>query len=116
MTDTTAEDRWDAYMKAFGRITPEERERLLEESVSDDVVFTNPGGEGKTRAGLAAHIETFHRKMPSVRFDTDKVFQHHDELLAIWSMYKDDGTRIATGYNFVHTDPDGRFNYMAGFF
>jgi hypothetical protein len=31
-------------------------------------------------------------------------------------MDKQDGTKVATGYNFVRTDQDGRFSYMAGFF
>ena len=116
MTTESAEDRWNSYMAAFGPVTPEEREQLLAHSVSDAVFFTNPGGEGKTRAGLLAHIEDFRKKMPAMHFGTDKVLCHHGELLAIWSMFKEDGVKVATGYNFVRADADGRFNYMAGFF
>jgi hypothetical protein len=44
------------------------------------------------------------------------VFVHHDELLAVWVLHRQDSDRTQTGYNFVRPDRDGRFSYMAGFF
>lgn len=41
----TLKDNWNAYMAAYGSTVEDERVRLLEKSVADDVVFTNPGGE-----------------------------------------------------------------------
>jgi hypothetical protein len=79
-------------------------------------VFTNPGGEGSSRAGLDAHIAQFQASMPGMHFSTDKVFLHHGEVLAVWSMYKPDRSKVATGYNFVNLDDEGRFRYIAGFF
>lgn len=116
MNTETLEQRWNAYMTAFGAVTEDERASLLERSVSEDVVFTNPGGEGKSRAGLKAHIETFQKANPGAYFSTDKLLAQSDQFLAVWSMYKPDGTKVATGYNFVRPDQDGRFGYMAGFF
>jgi hypothetical protein len=49
-------------------------------------------------------------------FSTDKLYAQPDKLLAVWSMHKQDGTKVAAGYNFVLPDEQGRFNYMAGFF
>lgn len=112
----TPEQQWNAYMAAFGATDAAERARLLEQCVCDDVVFTNPGGSGRTRAGLAAHIAEFQAKMPGMAFGTDKVFLHHGALLAAWSMYKADRSKVAAGYNFVTLDAAGRFSYMAGFF
>ncbi|TCP90363.1 SnoaL-like protein [Rhizobium sp. PP-CC-2G-626] len=116
MDNQTLERSWNSYLAAYGSITDDERERLLEQSVSDDLVFTNPGGQGEHRAGLVAHIQNFQRTMPGTYFSTEKTFVHHGELLAIWAMHKPDGTKVATGYNFVRTGDDGRFVYMAGFF
>ncbi|MBY3416318.1 nuclear transport factor 2 family protein [Rhizobium laguerreae] len=107
---------WNAYLAAYGDIDPFERERLIEQSVADAVVFTNPGSEGSRRTGLIAHIEDFQTKMNGCYFETEKIFVHHGELLAAWTMHKPDGTKVATGYNFVRPDADGRFVYMAGFF
>lgn len=116
MAHDTLEQKWNAYLAAYGPIASEERERLLEQSVSEDIVFTNPGGSGSTRGGLITHIENLQKKIPGVYFCTDKVFAHLSELLAIWSMYKKDGTKMATGYNYVQLDEQGRFSHMAGFF
>jgi hypothetical protein len=107
---------WNLYAAAYGAIDKGERDRLLEQSVSDDVAFTNPGGQGTGRAVLGEHIERLQKAMPGAYFSTDKIFVHHDELLAVWSLYKQDGTRLSTGYNFVRPGKDGRFDYMAGFF
>ncbi len=112
----TLKQHWHAYAAAYSATDENERQKLLEQSVAEDVVFTNPGGEGKTRAGLSAHIGNLQNSMPGAYFSTEKIFVHHGELLAIWSMHKQDGSKVATGYNFVRPDQDGRFAYMAGFF
>jgi hypothetical protein len=116
MQTETLEQRWNSYMTAFGAVAADERERLLEQSVAEDVVFTNPGAEGQSRAALMAHIEKFQQANPGAYFSTDKLYAQTDKLLAIWSMYRADGAKVATGYNFVRPDQDGRFSYMAGFF
>ncbi len=116
MTTHALETQWNDYMAAFGSVEPAERDRLLARCVSDAVVFTNPGGKGETRLALAAHIADFQHKMPGMYFRTDKVYPQSKTLLAVWSMYKADHTKVATGYNFVNLDEAGRFAYMAGFF
>ncbi|MBY3246269.1 nuclear transport factor 2 family protein [Rhizobium laguerreae] len=114
--DNQLERNWNIYLSSYSDISDSERERLLQESVSDDLVFTNPGGQGEHRTGLIAHIQNFQKKMSGYYFSTEKVFVHHGELLAIWTMHKPDGSKVATGYNFVRPGADGRFAYMAGFF
>jgi hypothetical protein len=116
MNTESLEQRWNEYMTAFSTTAEDERIRLLDRSVSNDVVFTNPGGEGKSRADLNAHIEGFQKGNPGAYFTTDKIYLQPGRLLAIWSLHKTDGTKVATGYNFVTPDQDGRFGYMAGFF
>jgi hypothetical protein len=116
MNDDTLQQHWGSYFAAYAAVDRDERQRLLEQSVSEDVVFTNPGGEGRGRASLNGHIEGFQQKMPGVYFSTDKLHVHHGELLAVWTMHKPDGTAIATGYNFVRPNVDGLFCYMGGFF
>ena len=117
MTTDVLRHHWACYLAAYGSVAADERERLLQQSVADDVVFTNPGGEGKTRAELISHIEDFQKKMPGAYFKTDKLLVHHGEMLAMWTMHKkDDDAPVATGYNFVRPDAEGRFRYMAGFF
>jgi SnoaL-like domain len=116
MNTELLEQRWNEYMSAFGTTAEDARLRLLESSVSEDVIFTNPGGDGKGRTGLSAHIDAFQKHNPGASFETEKIYLQSDKLLAIWSLYKQDGTKMVTGYNFVTPDHDGRINYMAGFF
>jgi len=116
MPASTPQEKWNAYITAFNADHAEERDILLNQSVSDSVIFTNPGGSGNTRAALSAHIADFRTKMPGMYFGTDKTFVTQEELLAVWAMYKADGTKVATGYNFVQFDKSGNLAYMAGFF
>lgn len=97
----TPQEQSTAYKLAFGSDQPEERESLLQQSVSQDVVFTNPGGNGKTRTALSDHIADFRAKMPVMYFETAKVLVTQGDLLAVWSMHKPGGSKVATGYNFV---------------
>ena len=115
-TNETLERHWKLYLAAYAAGLKEERDRLLAQCVTEGVIFTNPGGEGKSRAGLSAHIERFHSQMPGAYFTTDRTYVHHGEMLAVWSMHKPDGAKVATGYNFVRPAQDGRFEYLAGFF
>lgn len=110
------EQRWKAYMDAYGARDESLRQHLLEQCVSEEVVFTNPGGDGKSRRALFDHIGKFQKTMPGMYFVTDKLYPQPGKLLAVWSMYKEDGTKVATGYNFVQPDSRGFFTYMAGFF
>jgi hypothetical protein len=116
MNKEAFEKRWNVYFAAYAATDPAERQRLLNQCVSEDVVFTNPGGEGQSRASLHSHIGAFQLQMPGMRFSTDHLLVHHGELLAVWSMLKPNSTKVATGYNFVRPDRDGLFSYMAGFF
>ena len=83
---------------------------------------------------MTACAEPFRASFARPCVDAAKTFAHHwtrygfvirplhagdiqsDKLLAIWSIYKPGGVKVATGYNFVTPGTDGRFNYMAGFF
>lgn len=116
MDTAMLEKNWNAYMAAYGAEDEDERDRLLAQCVRDDVVFTNPAGDGSGRTGLHAHIGKFQKASPGMRFGTDRLYAQPDKLLAVWSLYKPDGTKVVTGYNFVRPAEDGRFSYLAGFF
>jgi hypothetical protein len=116
MNTATSQQRWDAYLAAFAATDHDERARLLEACVAEDVVFTNPAGDGRSLPGLHAHIDTFQAAYPGAYFSTEKLYPQADKLLAQWTLYRQDGVQVATGYNFVRFDADGRFDYMAGFF
>ena len=64
---------------------------------------------------LGAESDVF-KANPGASFRTDKLFPQGDRLLAIGSMYKENGIKVATGYHFMTPNSDGLFNYMAASF
>jgi len=59
------EDVVDAYVAAWNAIEPTERRRLLDDSVTDDFVFSGPTGEFKGRDAVDTFIAAMQERMPS---------------------------------------------------
>ena len=59
MTDMELQGIFQAYLDAFAATSPDEQERLLRSSVAEDVVYTNPGVEGRGLRNLLKHISVF---------------------------------------------------------
>ena len=59
---------YETYLSAWSKIADEERARLLRESLSESIVFTNPM---RTRRGLAEvveHLQGFQQRSPGDSF------------------------------------------------
>ena len=52
---------FEKYLDAFAKASSAEQEQLLKTSVADDVVFTNPGVDGRGRSSLLAHATGFQK-------------------------------------------------------
>jgi hypothetical protein len=116
MTIETLQQLWTSYLDAFGDVTPAERERLLRQGVTDDIVFSNPTGEeGHGFGKLVEHVGQFQKKNPGGYFKSNKLFTHHGQLLSEWTMHKKDGSELATGHTYARFDEDGRLTHTAGF-
>jgi hypothetical protein len=116
MNTDTIEQLFKSYLDAYADIAPAERERLLRQSVSDDVVFTNPTGDGKGFSNLIEHIEGFQKRAPGGYFRSSQLLTHHGELLAEWTLYRNDGSEFLTGHTFARLNEQGRLTHLAGFF
>src|ERR1700759_3854858 len=68
MTKDSVQEIWNAYLDAYADVSKEERKRLLAESVSDDVLSTNPGDETQGFENLVAHVEQFQHRLPGSYF------------------------------------------------
>jgi hypothetical protein len=116
MTSESLEPRWKSYMDAYAAISAAERERLLRQSVAEDVVFSNPTGEeGHGIAKLVAHVSQFQKMNPGGYFRTNKLLTHHGQLLSEWTMCKEDGTEVVTAHTYARFDEHGRLTHTAGF-
>lgn len=107
---------WKSYLDAYGDVPATERERLLKCSVSEEVSYTNPTGEGRGLNALLEHTVNFQKQMPGAYFVSNKLITHHGELLSEWTMYREDGAAVATAHTFARINEQGLLTYMAGFF
>jgi hypothetical protein len=107
MTDKRA-TTYDTYLSAWSAIPDSERRRLLRESVSEDIVFTNPLQARAGIDGMVAHLEAFQHRSPNGKFVSLAILGWDNHALATWQFVDADGTRGFTGYDVVSFDDQGR--------
>ena len=91
MTPDTLEQLWKSYLDAYADIAVAERERLLRQSVSDDIVFASPAQEGQGFGNLVEHIGHFQKQFPGAYFKINKLLAHHGQLLSDVGLCNNDG-------------------------
>jgi hypothetical protein len=116
MTTDSLQKIWNAYLNTYSDIAASERERLLRQSVTDDVVFTGPNEEGQGFGNLVEHIGQFQKQSPGAHFESNELLIQHGQLLSEWTLYKKDGAKIATGHTYARFNAQGRLTHLAGFF
>jgi hypothetical protein len=116
MTKSAMEQIWKDYLDAYANVSPEERNRLLRQSVSDDVESSNPADEAKGFDNLVAHIEQFQQRLPGSYFKNNKLLVHHGQLLSEWTLYKSDDSAVTTAHTYARFNEQGRLTHLTGFF
>jgi len=116
MNTDTLQLLWKSYLDAYSDIPADERERLLRQSVTDDVVFSGPQEDDQGFGKLVEHVGKFQKKSPGAYFESNKLLTQHGQLLSEWTLYKKDGTKIATGHTYARLNEQGRITQLAGFF
>ena len=116
MTKDTAEQIWKSYLQAYSNVSPEERRRLLELTVSDDIVSTNPGDEFTGLESLIVHVEHFQQRLPGAYFKLNKLLFHHEQALSEWTLHRSDDTPLRTAYTYGRFNDQGRMTLLTGFF
>lgn len=115
MTDNELQIIFENYLDAFAAPSLAEQERLLRASVAEEVVYTNPGVEGRGLHGLLAHIDGFQRKFPGGRFRINWLRQQHGQALAEWTQLDRDGAELVTAHSYARLNEAGRIIHWAGF-
>jgi len=87
MPNDALQQTYNSYLDAYNDIAPNERERLLRLSVSDDIVSTNPNGESHGLESLMDHIAQFQKEKPGASFKSKKLLAHHGHFLSEWTMF-----------------------------
>ena len=115
MTLETLQQIWKTYQDAWADIAVDERERLLRQSVTDDVIFTAPPYEGQGLGNLVKHMEQFQEQVPGAHFKSNKLLTQHGQLLSEWTMYNKDGSELLTSHSYARFNEQGRLTHLAGF-
>ncbi|WP_162249342.1 MULTISPECIES: nuclear transport factor 2 family protein [unclassified Rhizobacter] len=99
---------YETYLSAWGPVDDGRRLALLRDSLSEDVVFTNPI---QTRRGIAeviAHLEAFQKRSPGGLFRMNEMLGWENHGLATWQFVDAKGEAGFWGYDVVEFDPGGR--------
>ena len=116
MTKDTLQQTYNSYLGAYSDIGATERKRLLQQSVTDDVISVNPNGESRGLDNLVEHIEQFQKQKTGATFKSNKLIAHHDQFLSEWTMYGKDGSAAATAHTYGRFNEQGLITYLIGFF
>lgn len=98
---------YDLYLAAWSPISAAERRTLLDESLAEQVVFTNPQDVCRGKQAIAAHLEGFQRRIPGGSFRMNNMFGWGDWALAEWQLVDADGTAGFSGSDVITFDIDG---------
>jgi len=82
MPNDTLQQTYNSYLDAYNDIAVDERERLLRQSVAEDIVFTNPNAEGQGFGKLMEHIEQFQKQRKGASLKSNKLLAHHGHFLS----------------------------------
>ena len=115
MTIESLEQVWKCYQGAWADIAIGERERLLRQSVTNDVVFTSPMVGGQGFGNLVEHIAQFQERFPGAYLKSNKLLTQHGQLLSEWTMYNKDGSEFLTAHSFARFNEQGLLTHLAGF-
>jgi hypothetical protein len=107
---------WNAYQRAWGPVHESERAELLQGSVSDDILYTDPASQTHGVQELIARIAQTQQKFAGAYFRNDSFLEHHDQGLFLWTMYDGEGRVFVKGSSFGRFGTDGRLTQATGFF
>ncbi len=112
---TAHRSTWATYQGAWEDVTSAKRQELLNESVSDDCIYTDPVAQTNGRAELVLYIARFRESMPAGSFTNSQFIEHHDQSIAEWMLCQAD-VDVQPGSSWARFGEDGRITHVTGFF
>jgi hypothetical protein len=105
-----------AYGAAWNETDQAKRTALLDQSLADGGVYTDPTAAVDGRAALVDHIGGFHAVMPGHTIDMVSAVDSYNDLFRFaWVMRKGDEVAVE-GVDFGELAADGRIRRIVGFF
>ena len=110
------ENTWETYAASWKAEALPEKQRLMEESLTQDCCYTDPLTQTQGYGPLLDYMREFHRQVPGGHFVTKRFIVHHDRSVAFWDMRDAHGTVIGDGISYGEYDATGKLSAMTGFF
>jgi len=107
MSDPRVET-YETYLSAWSQIPDEERARLLRETLSESIVFTNPMQTRRGLAEVAEHLRGFQQRSPGGSFRLNEMLGWERHGIATWQLVDAQGQAGFWGYDVVAYDDQGR--------
>jgi len=99
--------RYNRYLAAWSQVSGEERARMLQESCSVNIVFTNSIQTRHGLADLAAHLKDFQARSPGDSFRMNNLIGWGSYGLAEWQWVSSEGEAGVSGYDVLTFDEQG---------
>ena len=106
---------FERYLTAWSAISAEERQRVLEDTVSREIAYLDAMARLSGRDALGAHLAGFQQRRPNYSFSLAHYLQHDDAALANWLMKDGGGKVVVKGYDSIRLDEAGRIASIVGF-
>lgn len=106
---------YELYIVSWSGIGDAERQRILEETVSEDVTYLDASTRRSGRAELAANLAGFQQRRPGFSFGLGNLLVYQDVGLANWKMLDTSGGVVVDGYDVLRFDAEGRMSHVTGF-
>ena len=107
---------WNRYQSAWGPMSDAQRRQLLEQSVANEIVYTDPASQVQGVEALVERIAASQAQYAGSHFQNDSFLEHHGQGLFHWTMYDAKGAVFVKGSSFGRFGDDGRLVQATGFF
>jgi SnoaL-like domain len=106
MSDTRVKV-YNLYIAAWSSVPDAERARLLQESLSETIVFTNPQQTRREISEVVEHLEGFQTRTPGGSFRMNNMVGWSTFALAEWQLVDAKGDPGFSGYDVLTFDKQG---------
>jgi hypothetical protein len=106
---------YETYLNAWSAVPDAERAKLLRESLSEHIVFTNATQTRRGLADVAVHLQDFQQRSPGGSFRLNEMLGWENHGLATWQLVDAQGQPGFWGYDALAYDRQGRIESILMF-
>ena len=104
------------YFAAWNETDADERRRLLQRSLSEDVELVDPLGRWQSVDGVSDRIARYHSSAPGTKVvPGSDVDAHNNVERYVWKIVDPTGTEVMEGLDVTERDPAGRLHRIVMF-